>query len=140
MEAHLDNHGMLAMEVLMTEAVDGGEVAHIEELGLLPTLETVKAYLAGVRAAESAGTRTRKSPTTDTPSPTDHTLFQGIGTTVSKYTSGKAQRAANALGFFLYTQCKGNVRGEWPPTTCATSCLAAPCVIANYLKRYLRCG
>jgi hypothetical protein len=111
------------MEVVLAHAQQQGAVFS-EDLPLIPTLHDVKRLQS--RAARDEGAaqggaacnrRVRKS-IMDHSEAGEFTCFQGKGKDM--YNSSPVACAVyNAVGFFLYTQCRANATAEWPAVLCA---------------------
>lgn len=117
--AHEDNMSGLAMELLLNRAAQEQGVEFAKNLPLVPTLQEVAAMRssdAKENRAGGRGTRSKKKKKLrDFPEGDECTFFLGGGE-VMKMHQDDTRDAMNAIGFFLYTQCCGNKRGEWPPT------------------------
>lgn len=115
--SHQDNFGRVAMEVLVAEGMQEHAMelqSDHEEVPLLPTFDQLKALL--LEQDKKPGARER-APVLDTPQEGEKTVFLGRGVVLK---AGKHKAAANiksAVGFFLFTQCADNIRGEWPHRT-----------------------
>lgn len=111
------------MEVVLAHAKQQGAVFN-EDLPLVPSLEDVRRLVSQGPAAPGEpakiGGQKAKDPACDRPEPGETTYFKGVGKRLQKGTQ-QASEVYNAIGFFLYTQCKGNPRGEWPQDLCASS-------------------
>jgi hypothetical protein len=111
------------MEVLLTQSKAKG-TRFCEGMPIVPSLEEVPKMLAKERrisegqAAEEGGRcrrhRVQKSTLVDD-CQGDHTFFLGKGE-VMRLRDGHTKPAMNAVGFFLYTQCDGNIGDKWPAT------------------------
>jgi hypothetical protein len=117
--AHEDNHSAKAGEVLLSDAKAKG-ARFCAELSLVPSLQEVKellSKLAKEARAVVAGGRVPRKPRkiNDVPSEGDSTFFLGKGKIVD-VGDKDCEDVFNAVGFFLFTQCAGNARGEWPAT------------------------
>ena len=102
------------MEVLLSEAQQSG-VEFCEPLSLVPTLQEISQMLAGeARAAARLGgvQRRARESLSDQPQRNEGTFFLGKGTKLG--VREEVLEVKNAIGFFLYTQCADNKRGEWP--------------------------
>jgi hypothetical protein len=115
--AHEDNHSVKATEVVLRQAQDNG-VEFCPDLPLMPTLQDVKVYLSQ-EASRGAGDAVAPLPErgrgkiTDSPQHGEQTFFMGKGKRLGVATQDGVL-VRNAIGFFLYTQCRQNTRGEWP--------------------------
>lgn len=92
----------------------------------------MRTYLSNSKAAQSASKRKHTRPLKDKPTPGDGTLFTGTGTHCRESAGGNNLDILNALGFFLYTQCRDNERGDWPLCTCASpsrTCAMPSCAV-----------
>lgn len=105
---------------MLSHAQDKG-VEFCPDLPLVPTLQEVKDLLSrearaggpGGAPAAGGGPRPRQQDLTDCPQAGERTFFLGKGKRLGVSTAdGVAAR--NAIGFFLFTRCKENGRGEWP--------------------------
>jgi hypothetical protein len=69
--------------------------------------------------AQEAGTSTkRRRAIWDDREADEHTSFLGNGSAMRNGTT-EATTIYNAVGFFMYTQCRANPSGEWPAVLCA---------------------
>lgn len=119
--AHENNISGKAMEVLLAQEKDRG-TPFCEDIPLVPTLEEVVKMLSrdpddvhlysGSTAGPSRG-RGARSPCQDHGEDGERTILIGKGEALA-YGSQHGMQALNAVGFFLYTQCAGNVGDEWP--------------------------
>jgi hypothetical protein len=116
--AHEDNQSGKAVEVLLSKAKATG-AQFCADLPLVPSLQEVKellAKLAKEAMAVVAGRAPRKArKLKDLPSQGDSTFFLGKGRAVG-VGDKDCDDVFNAVGFFLFTHCAGNARGEWPAT------------------------
>jgi hypothetical protein len=118
--AHEDNHSAKAMEVVLCHARDKG-VAFCPDLPLVPTLQEVKEYMSratrdGVHVPAAGGVAhpgRGRGKFTDSPECGERTFFMGKGQALG-VASHDGVAARNAVGFFMYTHCAKNPRGEWP--------------------------
>jgi hypothetical protein len=115
--AHEDNHSGKAMEVLLMKAKRQG-VEFCNELSLLPTLDEVSKHVA--RMTGPQGPRRVRTTITDSRGHGDSTFFLGNGTRM-RLDDSDTKPAMNAVGFFLYTQCRGNTGDRWPDIMGAAS-------------------
>jgi hypothetical protein len=115
--AHEDNHSAKATEVVLSYARQNG-VAFCPDLPLVPTLQEVKFYMsrkAVHRSGEASAPRPERGhgKITDSPQRGECTFFMGKGKQFGVDTQDGVD-VRNAIGFFLYTHCQQNTRGEWP--------------------------
>ena len=122
---HTDNYARLAMEVLMWQAKQQHPEYLDPNLPLLPSIYDLKQMLAEEarrhQAAQGGRPRARPDPIKDLITAEEDTVFKGNGSRLNPGVDANSDDILSAIGFFLYTQCPANVRGEWPPQTCALS-------------------
>jgi hypothetical protein len=115
--AHEENHSAKATEVVLSHAKESG-VEFCTDLPLVPTLQEVKVYLStkghcGVDAALAPRSVRGRGKITDSPQRGERTFFMGKGKRLGVATQD-GEDVRNAIGFFMYTRCQQNTRGEWP--------------------------
>lgn len=117
--AHEDSHAGKAVEAHLRSAQAQG-VQFCRDLPLLPAMQDVKDLVAKEAKEARAGAggqvaRRRLKKLSDLPGPDEATFFIGKGTAVTAGSTDYAD-VLNAIGFFMYTHCSENERGEWPQT------------------------
>jgi hypothetical protein len=117
MNAHQDNHSGKAMEVVLAHAQQQGAV-FLPALPLIPTLQDIKGMSREARAQEAGTSTKRRRAIWDDREADEHTSFLGNGSAMRNGTT-EATTIYNAVGFFMYTQCRANPSGEWPAVLCA---------------------
>jgi hypothetical protein len=123
--AHQNNHGGKAMEVVLKDAQQRG-IQFCDALPLVPTMKDVRRMVslqakeANIQAPAGAAVRNprRTNKVTDPPQDGELTYLVDQGELMRNGTE-LAEQVYNAVGFFLYTQCEGNPNGEWPLVLCA---------------------
>jgi hypothetical protein len=90
-------------------------VRFCEGLPLVPTLQEVTRYLAGQQVERRRATLKRiRASLKDDPGEDELTFFLTKGENLKDWSHPSGKEVRQAVGFFLYTQCAGNRRGEWP--------------------------
>lgn len=110
--AHEENHAGKAMETVLSRAAQDG-VQFCEGMPLVPTLQEVTRHLAGQRHTKAKSTRIRAT-LKDDPGDGELTFFLGKGARLKDIGHEAGREVRQAVGFFMYTQCAENNRGEWP--------------------------
>jgi hypothetical protein len=103
------------MEVVLAHAQQQG-AAFPADLPLIPTLLDIKRLISRDGSAQAAGTSHRPPPRRsiwDAQEAGEFTYFEGKGNEM-KNGSDEATTVYNAVGFFMFTQCRENKTGEWP--------------------------
>jgi hypothetical protein len=130
------------MEILLTQVQEKDPGRFCAQLPLVPTLGEIANWLKLHRrqAGTAAAQRTRNVCTlTDYQHlGSDYSFFLGNGKKM-RLSDRVTKQAMNAVGFFLYTQCEGNVGDLWPKTMGAF-CHCCNTLCCNRLQSQLRCG
>jgi hypothetical protein len=103
------------MEVVLAHAQQQG-AEFPAELPLIPTLQDIKRLISRDASAQAEGTANRQPPRRsiwDAQEEGEFTYFEGKGRQM-KNGDDEAIEVYNAVGFFMYTQCRDNQNGEWP--------------------------